>query len=530
MAEKKIKKIEKESDIEFLKRIQSKMADSKSKLKKTTEVFSKEFEEAKASGAKMAATFKELEECKKIVEEFKANPPLITSKSIAGISVEYFYADAEVQKKVDLLKKHFSPFLSAVKRTSIFPIVFSTFGKAYLKRGEKKVTLPESSSVLPFIIKDGDIIGTEGRAFVLELKDEAQNEENDYWHVFIFPNSELKISISESVSHPEPAYMVPSQVPDAVKKRSSSTVYNYKIEKVELLKGLFHLNVQKKGKNVNNLVRFAPGFPEIEFKQGEDLMSETVKELLKKAQASVGDKYPEISAKMMTAMSTPAGRPSAMNAFIELNADRSVVVFGTNSKVIHKNTGASNKKISTDPIHPVKMTFTGSGMYETEGIKNPDGRVAAVMQMWMAISPYIASLKVKNEDAYRETGQSLEIEQAQKMQKYADELGDKDMISAAKIILQRAKNEESSRQSLKAREADKEGQRKEAMEQLKFAEESGEKELIEVAKAQLKSAEGGNPVVGISTEEAYSRRTAMNEEMLNRFRRFVETDLPPYSA
>lgn len=530
MAEKKIKKAEKESDAEFLKRIQSTMADSKSKLKKTTEAFSEEFKEAKASGAKMAATFKEFEKCKKIAEEFKANPPLITSRSIAGISVEYFYADAEIQKKVDLLKKHLIPFHSAVKRTSIFPITFAAFGKVYIKRSGKKVFLPESSDVLPFIIKDGDIIGTEARSFLLELKDETQDEDNNYWHIFMFPESELKIFVTETVSHPAPAYMVPSEVPEAIKQKSSSTVYTHKIEKIELLKGLFHIGIQKKNRNVNDLLKFAAGFPRIKFKQGEDMMSEAVKELLKKTQASVGSKYPEVSAKMMAAMPTPVGKPSAMDAFIELDSNGSVVVFGTNAKIIHENTGMANKKLSADPINPVKMTFTESAMYETDCSKNPDARVSAIMRMWMSVFAYVSALNMRNEYNYSTSGRPLETEKARKMKKYAEELGDKDMMSAAESILRKTETDEQLERSLVEREADKEGQKKEAMKQLKFAEESGEKELIEVAKAQLKSAEGGNLTIGFTREEANQKKLEFSEENIRKFKQFVDTDLPPYNA
>jgi len=520
--------IKAESQEEFLKRIKSVMDSSAAKFKAEIPAFSKEYEEGKAGGAKIAATFKELEECKKIEEEFKKNPPILTTKYIGGVCVERYY-DPKVQPGVDLLKKHLIPFSSVTHSTSIFPIVFNAFSNAYVKRGAKKVILPESSSELPFIIKDGDIIGTEDRSFVLELKNEDQDEENNFWHICIFPNSELKISIKESVSHPAPAYMVPSQVPDVIKNGSTSAVYKHTIESVELLSGLFNVRVKKKGRDVNNIVRFAPGFPGVEFNQAGGLVNEIVKNEMEKAVRSLGAAYlSKVSGTLNELKSFQNKKGSdEISSFIELNKNGSVVIFATNSRVALRGSGRMTKKISGNPYNPVKITAANGSLFETDGSKDPDRRVEAVMKMWMSLSSYFASLKMKSEYEYKLSGRSLSVEKAKKMAEYARMLGDKDMESAAKIILKKAENDEAMMRGLAAREADKEGQKREALEQLRFAEESGEKELIEVAKAQLKTV--GSSSVGYSASAGEERALELAEENLRKIGPLIEISLPPYS-
>jgi len=194
--ETKAKNTSVESDADFLKRIMGIKETATKKASGDLSVYAKEIEEARSQGASLGKDLVEREECEKIAEGFKKKPPLLTVRTIGGITVERFY-DAKIQPQIDLLKKHGFSFLSTQKRTAVQPIIFETFGNAYIKRGSKKVNLPKSSVDLPFIIRDGDIIGTENKSFVLELKDENQDEENNFWHVFLFPNSELKISIKK---------------------------------------------------------------------------------------------------------------------------------------------------------------------------------------------------------------------------------------------------------------------------------------------------------------------------------------------
>ncbi|MFZ2038356.1 MAG: hypothetical protein WAV11_00220 [Minisyncoccia bacterium] len=526
--EKKTKSTSKESDADFLKRIISIKEKAIKKAGENSSAYIKEMEEARAQGAGIGKDLAEREECEKIVEEFKKNPPLLTIRTIGGISVERFY-DSKIQPKIDLLKKYNLSFPSTQKRTAIQPIIFETFGNAYIKRGTKKVKLPKSSADLPFIIRDGDIIGTENKSFVLELKDENQDEENNFWHIFIFPNSELKISVKETVSHPAPAYMIPEQVPEAVKRGSSSTVYEHKIEKIELLSGLFSVKVKKKGRDVNNIVKFAAGFPQIEFHQTGGLANEMVKTEMEKAVKALGNKYLAVVANQLSELKSFDSKKGSdeINALIELNKDGSVVVFNTSNRISIGGSNKQTKKISTDMYNPVKITAVGGSLYETDGSKNPDPRISAIMKMWLSVSQYTYSINVKNEVGMKSSEKSLNIEEAERLAEYAKTLGDKDMESAAKVILQRKKNDEAMMKGLATRAADKEGQRREAKEQLKFAEESGEKELIEVAKAQLKAID--TPNIGLSVANAEARVLQMAEDTLNKVGSLVEGNLPSYN-
>ena len=522
------KNVSKESDSDFLKRIMSIKEMAIKKVNEGSGVYIKEMEDAKAKGADLGKTLAERDECEKIAEEFKKNPPLLTVRTIGEISVERFY-DSKLQPKVDLLKKYGVPFPSTQKRTAIQPIIFETFGNAYIKRGAKKVNLPKSSMDLPFIIRDGDILGTENKSFVLELKDEEQDEENNFWHVILFPNSELKISIKETVSHPGPAFMVPSQVPDAVKRGSSSTVYEHKIEKIELLSGLFNIKVKKKGRDVNNIVNFASGFPRIEFHQTGGLVNELVKTEMEKAVKALGAPYLSVVSGELSKMKSFDNKKGSdeINSIIELNKDGSIVIFNTGNRISLAGSNKLTKKISTDMNNPVKITAIGNSLYETDGSKNPDPRVTAIMKMWMNFSQYIYSINTKKEIGMNSSDKSLNVKEAEKMLEYAETLGDKDMESAAKVILQNKKKEEAMQEGLKTRAADKEGQKKEAQEQLKFAEESGEKELIEVAKAQLKAVDA--PGIGISQADYEGKALQMAEDTLSRVGYLFEGNLPSYN-
>lgn len=564
MPDKKLKKeketgsAEKENDADFFKRIMNTKDEAVKNAMAGLSAYSKEETEAREHGAATAKVLAEREECEKIVEEFKKNPPVVFSKNIGGFSVEYRVED-KYQAKVDQLKKHGFSFIHAVHSTSITPIEFATFGNAYIKRGGRKAFLPASSRELPFIIKDGDIIGTEKRSFVLELKDEFQDEDNNYWHIFIFPDSELKIGIDERTTKEDPSYMEPDKVPAAVKKNSESTTINYSIRSIELLSGLFNLKIKKKNKDINSLVRFAPGFPAVEFSGSGGLTNEIVKNMMEKAVAKLGAPY---LAKIAGALAEVKSKSSQrggddISAFVELNKDGSVVIFSTTNRVSLLGSGRMTKKISTDMYNPVKITATKGGLFETDGKNNPDYRVSAIMKMWMAIPQYASYLAKKEEPQLGMGGKILDIEDAKKMAEYAKALGEKDIEKAAEEILKNRKEETKTKNSAKEQAPDTEGQKREAIEMLKFAEESGEEELIEVAKAQVKAAEGGNlfgtrvkEVSGMTLEE-FSRAQSLpenenvlltvspqegqrmalefSEKNLEKLRPQVEIDLPPYN-
>lgn len=527
--ETKIKSAGAESDNDFLSRIMKIKETAIKKAGEDSEIYTKEAEEAKGRGTFIAKEMAEIEECEKIVEEFKKNPPLLTVRTIAGITVERFY-DPKIQSKIGLLSKHPMPFPHSTKSSSTEPILFETFGTAYIKRGAQKVILPGSSSKLPFIIRDGDIIGTENKSFVLKLSDKTNDYENDFWDIFIFPNSELKISIEEKVSHPELSYMEPSKVSETVKRASSLTVIVHRIDKVELLGGLFNIRVKKKGHDVNNLIRFSPSYPRIEFNQVGGLANAIVKEQIEKAVKALGAPYLSKVAGALGEIKSFENKKGSdeIGSIIELNKDGSIVIFNTANRISLAGSNIFTKKISSDINNPVKITVTHGGLYETDGIKNPDPRVTAIMKMWLNVSMYVSSLNIKNEIGFKSTGKSLNVEEAKKMAEYVKNLGDQDMEIVAKICLSNAVAEDQKQKSVKVAGEDFEGQKREALERLKYAEESDEPELIEIAKAQIKSIEMAGTLAVSGDYEGKALQMADN--MLKKVSSSIELILPPYSS
>jgi len=108
-----------DSDEEFLKRMAKIRNNAEKKAKLNSEKNVKEYEEGLKQGKETGIVFSELDKCYKIIEEFKKNPPLIISKHINSVSVEYRYDD-KYKEKVALLKKHHFSFLSIVHDTYFY--------------------------------------------------------------------------------------------------------------------------------------------------------------------------------------------------------------------------------------------------------------------------------------------------------------------------------------------------------------------------------------------------------------------------
>ncbi len=540
MAKKETKKdsTEKESEADFLKRIMGMKETAEKNANEGLNVYASEIEEAKIKGGEIGKDLAEREECEKIAEEFQKNPPIVISKNISGISIEYRVED-KYKAKVDRLKKYGFSFIQAVHSTSITPLEFTTYGNAYIKRSGRKAFLPSGSRELPFIIRDGDIIGTEKSAFVLELKDEYQDEENNYWHIFIFPNSELKIGVDERIKKEEPAYMEPDKVLPVIKKNSTSTTITYSIRDVELLSGLFNLRIKRRNRDINSVVRFAPGFPAVQFSGSGGLGNEIVKDMMEKAVTKLGAPYlAKIAGTLAEVKSKSSQRGgNDISAFVELNKDGSVVIFSTANRVSLGGSGRMTKKISTDMYNPVKITATNGGLFETDGKKNPDYRVSEIVKLWTAVSQNAGSLIKKEEPQLGMGGKNLNVEDAKKIAEYAKALGEENLEKCAEEILKNRKDvaPKSMEKQIKDLEADTEGHKKEAEEMLKFAEESGEKELIEVAKAQVKvAATGGQSMYSgadmAEMEESGRKFKEFNEKNIAKSKELIEAELPPYSS
>jgi len=453
--------INKESDEEFLKRISKMREETTQKVSKEINSYSKEIEESREKGKQAGKVFEEIEECKKIVEEFKISPPIMTSIHINGISFGYSCEDKTKAKKIEMLKKHGFTFLSAVKSTSTYPINFKAYGKAYLKRGIQKIYLPETSeppivadsnrgmgsgrALDPknqgIILQDGDVLVTERDGYVYNFVDTKQNMDNHNTDIIIFPESELRITIKRETTHPEPAFMVPEKVPPAIRNASSNTVMSDSIEGIELIRGIFKISLLRKGKNINKFITIPSKYPSVEFEATSKLITKTIKQMAEdagKKDKRIGD---ILMAQVSKSRSTNSGICDDMACFIELNSDNSLVIFGTPNNIIHRGTGKETKRI--DPRK--KITLTSSALYETDCSKIKDPRADIIEKKSMSITGYLG-LVLQNQD-FEEKINKLEgdiskspdkgaqeklIEEDRAMLKNAEEIGDDDLINMMK--------------------------------------------------------------------------------------------------
>ncbi len=415
MAEKKPKKSAaaneaKESDDDFLKRILKTQGEATKKASEEIESYSKskEVEELKATGKRVAKDLEEREECERIVEEFKIDPVIAISKNINGVSVEYSYED-KFKTKIELLKKHGFSFSSAVKSTYVSSPTFKAFGRAYARRGGQRISLPESS--MPpvdgmgmglrlmnnkekrFVLEDGDVIET-GKDSYVQVNDFIATDKYKR-ELFVYPNSEVKLEIRKTELHPEPAYMDPSKVPDAIKRNSSTTVINYNFVAASLVVGIFHLDILDENKNVNNFLKLASEYPEVEFLHSSKMMENIQDKIIAKMPANVlamyKTKLPSRSQKICEQIS----------AFIELCRDGSVVVFGTANSVKNKRSGkvaSPNvpKIVPKDFIITGKITVTGDKIY-SDGQDIVDPRARAIMKNRFVVDQYRSLLATKKE-------------------------------------------------------------------------------------------------------------------------------------
>lgn len=466
MAAKKTKKetkSTKESDEEFLKRVMGLKEATTKKVSAEVDSYS-EVGEFREKGKIVAKDLEEHEECKKIVEEFKIYPPIMESVNINGISFDYSCKDSNVAKKIELLKKHCFPFLNAVKSTSTYPVNFRAYGKAYLKRGMQKIYLPETSEppIVPgsnigmgggraldqknkgIILQDGDVLGTERDGYIYDFVDTKQNMDDHNTDIIIFPESELRITVQRETTHPEPQFMVPEQVPPAIKNATSNTVMSDSIEGIELIRGIFRIGLLRKGKDINKFITLPSRYPPVEFQPGSKLIFKTIKQMAEdmgKKNKRVGD---IIMAQALKSGSARTGMSEDMAGFIELNSDGSIVIFGTGNNVVHKGIGKETKRVDLRK----KVTLTHNALYETDCSKIKDPRADLIEKKLMALTGYI-NFVLQNQDLeekidklkqqIEDSSKPLDKEAQEKIiasdmeaLKTAEELGDDTMIEMLK--------------------------------------------------------------------------------------------------
>ncbi|MBU3896378.1 MAG: hypothetical protein KJ697_00370 [Nanoarchaeota archaeon] len=453
MATKKSKEI-KESDEEFLKILFKKKEESAKKISEEINAYS-EVGEFREKGKQIGKDLDEREECKKIVEEFKISPPIMESVHINDVSFDFSCKNSNVVKKIELLKKHGFPFITAIKSASTYPVNFKTYGKTYLKRGMQKIYLPETSKppIMPdsnmgmgsgialdpknqgVILQDGDVLGTERDSYIYEFMDTKQNMDNHNTDIIIFPESELRITIQREITHPEPEFMVPEKVPSTIKQLSTNTVNSDAIEGIELIKGLFKISLLRKGKNINKLIAIPSKYPQIEFESTSKMIMKTIRQMAENARKNSPKVADLLMAQISNARSASSGVCDDMVATIELNYDGSLVIFGTPNNIIHRGIGKETKRI--DPRK--KITLTQSALYETDCSKIKDPRVDLIEKKTMAVTVYIAML-VSKKEFEQNIAKPIDMEAENKkmreedelMLKNAEEIGDDDLINMAK--------------------------------------------------------------------------------------------------
>lgn len=505
----------KESDQEFLNRIMKLKEDSTKHLNYTAE-FKEEYEKGKNEGKKVGKVLEELEMCKKIKEEFKLDPPIQKMIHINGM-LAYIDYDAKHIDRINLLKKRTIGFNCATDDESYFAPQFTTIGSVNIKRGSLNIPLPKDSKLLPIIIKDGDIIETAKDSYLTSLTDNEANAEDEV-RLVMYPNSKVKVKVTENTKTVEPTYIDPSRVSDIIKKKSKSTLHTTKIKNIELLTGLFQVTVNKSktGRNANNYVTIE----NIEFGPSTKTYAGMFDDVINKAYKQ----NPAIAKMIETNLSKQKERfnenkiCTEITAYVELNSTETVI-FGSLNNIIVKG-NPINVKSNLNPKYTIRKT----GIFVTDCNKNPDPRVKAVAMGGSSIFSYAAIAESDLSSSSEEKG----IKNAEEALDLAKKINDKMLIMVASRNLKNAENENErvksylktlSPKGLKAR-------KKEAEEALEAAKEIGDKELIEVAEEQVKNA-------GVR-EESFSPQVLehnkkMIEKMTSEFLRIKKEGLPPYN-
>jgi hypothetical protein len=458
-----------ESDQEFLSRMARIQREAAETAAAESGKYVREGEEARAKGKEVGEKLKVIEECREIAKEFERDPPLLFRSHINGKFVEEHYA-GEYGEKVDKLKKNNFSFRSAVDDTSTFTTQFKAFGNAYVRRGAQRIPLPPDSEKMPLMVKDGDIIGAEADSYVYGICDYEGNDDNNHTNVFIFPGSELRLSLEEKKTTPAPAYMDPGAVPDAVKRKSKSTVFTYKIRGIELLKGIFQVQLTRKGKDVNNMLKVPGECPGFEFKPASELMNKMLDKEIGKMGAYSVEMGRVFAGKINPHRFRRGGPCEEINSFIELCGNGRIVIAGTMNMV------ASGGKETGKILGPAKITVDMGSIYETDCNKIPDLRVAAIIKRPYLVQMYIGMLNGKKElEEYfekRESGKGAEPAPsgAEEMLAYAEGIGDKDLILMAR---EQMKTEENFKRMLGGKD-------------LAGAEEERIRKTLEFCKAQIR--------------------------------------------
>lgn len=407
--------------------------------------YSQEIEESRKMGREQGRKYEEIEMCYKIIEEFKINPPILYSTHINGRLIEQHY-DPLFAKKVEILKRNSFSFLTAVHHNSTFGLTFKVFGKAYIKRGAQKIPLIESNLEQTILLKDEDILETEKKSYIYDIRDGISNCDNYSTDIILYPQSEIKFFIGEKTTNPTPAFMVPSKVPESIKKNSKSTVTQQKIKNIELISGIFYINIRRRRNDVNNLLKINSKYPKFSFKP----YSSVIQGVLDNAIIKMEKENPNLSQMYKNKIASSLKKSSSticdeVSAIIELCKDNSIVITRSSNSIFHESTKKETKKIIKNIEKPIKITLTNNTLYETDTSINPDNRIFSIVKIPIALTTYLGSINGKKEieeqlnkqkDKNHQEEAKKIVEDSQEMLKNANELGNKELIEMAKIRLE----------------------------------------------------------------------------------------------
>jgi len=455
------------------------------------EDYSKELEESRKLGREHGKKYEEIEQCYNIVEEFKINPPILYSTHINGRLVEQHY-DPLFAKKVEMLKRNSFSFSTAVHYISTFGITFKVFGKAYIKRGAQKIPLAESNIEQTVLLKDKDILGTEKKSYIYDIRDGISNDDNHSTDIIIYPQSEIKFYIEEKTTNPAPAFMVPSKVPDSIKKNSKSTVTQQTLKNIELLEGIFYVNLRRRKRDVNNFLKINSKYPKFSFQPSSNLYKGIIDDAIAKMEKENSNLSSMYKNKIIGSLKKSSPTIcDEVSAVIELCKDGSIVITRALNPISHN--GKETKKIMKDIEKPIKITLTRSTLYDTDTAIYPDKRIFSIAKIPLSLTLYLGSIESK-----KNIEESLEKKKNSNVQQDA-----KNMIEEAKEMLENAK-------------------------------EIGDKELIEMAKTRLetnsKFASGKMQEISSTERENLLKALKKCEEQIITLKPLIENEFPAYSA
>lgn len=513
-----------ETDEEFMQRISKITASSKEKAKKEYAEMTqtKEVKELFEKGKELGKVFEEREECAKIVEQFKTKPPIINTVHINGVSVERTCDSKADEEKITLLKKHGFSFPSAYHNVSYNTIYFKTAGEnVFLKRGGTRVQLPASNEDLPISIKDGDIISVGNNSYFLNTGDSTQSSETNKIDIMAFPNSEFRFYVSEQTTNPEPSFMDPSNVSEFVKRNTKNTIHTSKINKIELLKGIFMVTIVKSSSDANNFLKISSDYPQPKFMPASEMGATIMEKTLESMKKQSIKNYALISAiylpKILEQRTKSGGVCHSILSYFELD-NGILTIFGNSSPITVNGERLDKSLPATQPV--VKYVLTRGRNYAVNLIDKStnqinDPRVKAIMNRGYSASALQGNSEEENnsESKYK------------KIIKIAESTNDKLLLKFAKSKLTSSNQQAEMYRQIREREADKVTQEREAKEMLAAAEEIGDKKLIEVAKVQMASVNYQGP-----SEQFDSRAMQEQQKILSKIKQKMDEPLPPYNS